>query len=53
VDAVIDNEPPPSTIPTVIAALDSVMDELRALRRQVQELQSQRDYWRARSQWKG
>ena len=43
----------PTTLPVVIAALDAVMDELRALRRRVQELQSQRDEWRARSQWGG
>lgn len=42
----------PITVAAAIAALDAALDELKELRRRVQELQSQRDEWRARSEWR-
>jgi hypothetical protein len=47
-----EHDPTPTTIPAVIAALDAAMEELRALRRRVEELQFTRDEWRARSEWR-
>jgi len=42
----------PITLPAALAELDAVLAELIALRRRVAELASQRDEWRARSEWR-
>lgn len=45
-------EQEPKTMPVALAELDSALAELTALRRRVAELQSHRDEWRARSEWR-